>query len=217
MKHPLLGLCILLLLGSTLSHAAPPNWSREALRLTGESASVREASLRRIKNIPRLHSLLRKELRGRRQALALDIIAALKLKAFVPELLRLAEKDCHGFVYHTINTLVTPANQARISKVYQRRLFNPGPQGIGPCQVVLLETLGILGHRLPTKDLETLLTTSSWPEVQGAVLNYARIAVLQDRRDEYVFLVTKALTAKSLQVRTQARFLAQELALKVKP
>jgi hypothetical protein len=188
------------------------DWTRDALRLTGESDSIRNEAIKNLKKEPHLAALLRRQLRGPHRFLALDVIAALKLQALLPDLLRLSESDPSGLSYLAINALMTTASRQQIIAIYRDRLLNPRPpQGEGPSQVLLLDSLALLGEPLPLEKLRTLLITSRWPEVQGAALNYARVAILQDHRFRYIDLIQDARLAKAFQVREQAVILAKEL------
>src|ERR1035437_1654974 len=94
---------------ATESQATEPrssSWSREALRLTGESDAVHNRALTRIRRIPRIQEILRKELIGPQKALALDVISALPMRSLLPDLLELAKKDESGFFYLAANNLI---------------------------------------------------------------------------------------------------------------
>ena len=78
------------------------DWSRDAVRLTGESDYVREQALLRLKKHTNLALILRDQLQGPKQPLALDVVSALNMTELLPNLMQAAEKDENGFVYLAI-------------------------------------------------------------------------------------------------------------------
>lgn len=187
------------------------DWSRDAVRLTGESDYVREQALNRLKKRPDLENILRQQLRGPKQPLALDVISALDMVELLPDLLQVAKKDENGFVYLAINNLMNSENKNKIVSIYEHHLFCPAScQASGPAQVVILDTLSRLGESFSPQQIESLLA-SPWPEVRFSALNYVRTALLKRNQGQYLHLVKQALHGQPLQLREQALYLASEL------
>lgn len=209
-------LAFVFILISVLSGGAadttPSSWTQEAVRMTGESDLVRERALKRLSQWPHLTELLRQELAGPHQALALDVISALSLQELLPDLLKVADKDQTGFIYLCINNLLTSKNRDEIVSLYRQRLLCSGScQASGPAQVVILDTLGRLGETLDSKDLQNFLTSSPWPEVRFAALDYVRLGLLQRKQMEFLPLLKVALQSQPVQLREQALYLISEL------
>jgi len=200
-----------LLIPASTANAAPAetaDWSRLALRLSGESGEVRESILLRLRQMPNLEPSLRAALTGPQKFLALDAISALSLEALLPDLLAMARTDETGSFYNAINTLTTRANERQISQLYRDRLWEREcPEA---AKVVLLDTLGRTQAILDPEKLRSFLA-DPYPEVRSAVLSYARQMLLRGRKDEYLPLETAALAGKPASLRVQAVFLAAEL------
>src|SRR4051812_44074871 len=90
--------------------AGAADWRSSAGRLTGYSETDRESAIVELRKMPRLAASLRAALHGSDKALALDVIAALKLAALLPDLLRASQDDTDGTTYLAIGALLDDGN-----------------------------------------------------------------------------------------------------------
>jgi len=196
------------------------DWTHDAVRLTGESDFVRATALQNLRRIPDLSNVLLREVRGPRQALALDAITALKIHSLLPNLLQLAERDDSGQLCLTIDSLVTEKTLSLVAKIYRERLFcKDHCQAAEPARLVMLEALGRMGEELPTQLLSKVFAQSSY-EVKSAVLRYIRgrlvVAPAADRiktTERYLPIVLAALNTQPYQIRLQSIYLVREFNL----
>lgn len=213
---------ILILLIFTSKEASPkapalltgngPAWALEALRMTGESDAVRERALQRLRKMPGLENLLRQELSGARAGLALDVISALEIRSLLPDLLKSAREDQAGFIYLTLNNLMTSKNRRDLVRFYKKQVLCKFLCQISdPGKVVILETLARLNEELAAEDLQDLYSDSKWPEVQVAILDYVRAAVLKHKKENYASLLKLGLNSEVRQLREQAQAIFNEL------
>jgi hypothetical protein len=180
--------------------------------MTGESDEVRQRALARLDKRPKLKETLQNEITGPKRALALDVISALNYQSLLPDLLKIAGEDETGFVFLTINNLMTDKNRAELVTFYKKQLLCKHLCTLSaPSKVVILETLGRLNEALGVADLQSLYKEATWPEVQGAVLDYARLAVLKFKKNAYAVLLKQGLEAEALQLREQALTAIAEL------
>ncbi len=189
------------------------SWTREALRLSGGSDQTRRQALGQLRQQPHLHELLLKELAGPQRGLALDVISALEMRSFLPTLLEKAQTDESGFIYLTINTLLTMQNRDEVVAIYRQRLFCPPACKTSPAaQVILLDALSFIHEKLPYNDLRLLLLSpGAWPEVKAAVVAYVREQTLEQNDNRYLPLLKIALADPSLQLREQTIYFIAEL------
>lgn len=195
------------------SPASPPAWVRHARRLTGESDAVRSCAIQELKADPKLAEALRAAFATQHRFLALDVIGALKLRSFLPELLKGAEKDESGFFYHCINQISQPADYPEMVRVYKDRLLSRATSIAS--RVALLDSLSRLNAPLEEGELKDLLTDEAY-EVRSAALYYIRHALLRRRSKEYVPLIKKALGDPTYQLRVQALYLISDLPLRLR-
>lgn len=180
--------------------------------MTGESDVVRARALQRLRQMPNLENTLRKELEGPRKELALDTISALGMSSLIPDLLKATREDQSGFVYIALNNLMTSKNLAEMMKFYKKQLLCKFHCKIsGPAQVVIIETLARLNEELDIEDLEYLFTDTKWPEVQAAVLDYARMAILRHNKENYAPLLRLGFHSEIIQLREQAQFIVSAM------
>ena len=191
------------------SARAAANWTRLA-RQVGESEKSRDAALAALRKTPRINQILFKALAGTDRALALDVIVALDIKSFVPELIERSAVDEDGFLILALSSMLDETNENKILSSYQSaltRLSERSPAAI----VAMLEPLGRLGRRLPRATVAALFA-HEWPEVRGAALYYVRLMALEHRKDAGLEHVAGALRERSFQLRAQAVFAAREIA-----
>ena len=204
----------LLGLSLSLGARATATWPQLAERMTGESDQVRERCLSELKAMPHLDQLLKAELREPTQPsrthmyLALDIIAALKLRELLPDLIELSESEPSGYLYQTINTLVTPQNRAAITELYRQRLSGARTQPAA--RMALIDTLARFGAAIEASELEQLLRDSS-VDVRQAALSYARTFLIRGLQPNYLPLVREQLKRGTFLLRVQAVFLLRDL------
>lgn len=188
------------------------DWATEAVRMTGESDQVRERALRRLRKIPDLEATLKKELNGSKKALALDVISALEMRALLPDLLSTALTDETGFVYLTLNNLMTSKNRGELVPFYKKQLLCRFLCATsGPSQVVILETLARLNEEIEVDELEKLFAKTSWPEVQGAIIDYSRYMVTKFKKEKYAVLLKKGLESETVQLQQQTLAVISEI------
>lgn len=180
--------------------------------MTGESDEVRERALRRLRKIPDLENTIKKELNGPKKALALDVISALEMRSLLPDLLGAALNDETGFVYLTLNNLMTSKNRGELVPFYKKQLLCRFMcKTSGPAQVVIIETLARLNEEIEVAELEKLFDKTSWPEVQGAILDYTRYMVTKFKKDSYAVLLKKGLEAETIQLQQQTLSVISEI------
>jgi hypothetical protein len=183
------------------------DWSREALKLTGESDLSRDQALKALRKHPNIKKILKEQLHTSKRALALDVISALHFRNFIPTLLELAPEDEMGAMYLTINTLLTPKNAVKVIASYRNRLKSEThPASLA----VLLDTLGALAVTLPEEQLKAFLKNDSF-EVRSAVVSYLRSLVLRHKKRRYANLLKDVLVTSPYQLRIQAIYFASEL------
>ena len=191
---------------------AAADWSKEAVRMTGESDHIRERALARLAKMPHLREILRQEISGPKKALALDVISALNYQSLLPELRKAASNDETGFVFLTINNLMTNENRFDLVKFYKKQLLCKILCSISePSKIVIIETLARLNEKLSLEELEGLYDESAWPEVKGAILDYVRYATVKHKNKSYAELLKKPFTENNLQLREQALSAISEL------
>ncbi|MGZ3710032.1 MAG: HEAT repeat domain-containing protein, partial [Bdellovibrionota bacterium] len=145
---------------------------------------------------------------GPRRFLAYDVISALKLGALLEDLLSCSERDQSGFAYHAVNALVVAANRERIAAIYLSRAV--ASRTSDASRMVLLDSLGRLGHALKVSDLEKLLRSPS-PELRSAALYHVRHFLVHWSHEDFLPLVGKALLSSDRALRMQALKLVTEL------
>jgi hypothetical protein len=189
------------------------DWAQLAVRLTGESDEIRQEALKLLKKLKTLKAQLRTALWTHQRPLALDVIATLKIKALLPELLKISASDEDGFVYLTINSLIDDKNYKKVVELYLRRLTHPvGKRIPSPAaKIAILDSLGRLRQALEAESVEDMMGTQSEPDIQRAVLSYVRNFLLRKEHPEYWNAVERATRAKSYEVRVQAYFLVSEV------
>ncbi len=185
------------------------SWTNFAVRLTGESDQVRLNSIRKLKSIPQLHTILEKALSGPDKYLAMDVISALKLKEFLPALIQHSTIDENGAFHLAMNTLIDSQNSDDMFQLYSDRLVKE--EGLSViARVVILDTLSRSGILLPENKLRKLMLELPF-EGQSAVLSHARSGLMKRHLKGYLEIVQLALASSFFQLRIQALFLIQEL------
>lgn len=203
---------VLMICFFSLLRANGAPWSRDALRLTGESNFVRGIAIQNLRKTPHITETLLRELRGPQKALALDAITALRLVSLVPRLLEFAVNDESGQAYLTIDSLITPENVTEVLRVYQERLFCrrscfPAPAA---AKIVMLETLGRAQVAVAADDLTRLFEENDY-EVRSAVLRFVRQALLGRENKSYLEIARRAAGSRPIQIRRQAFSLLEEV------
>jgi HEAT repeat protein len=203
-------------LASTASFAtsvSTPAWTRLA-RQVGQTEKTRLSAMKQLRETKDLNSILLKALDTRDRALALDVIANMRLEELVPGLLTRISSDEDGFLVIALNSMLNEKNKNLILNTYMEKLA-PGRPAIysAASLVAMLEPLGRLGIPLPHTTL-TPLFTHDFPEVRMASLSYVRMMTLQHRNRIYVDFITKALQSTPQQLRVQALFLIDEMTKK---
>ncbi len=188
------------------------DWTLEALRLTGESARVRDKAIHKLLKIPHLKKKLHLELKGPHRNLALDVISSLGFEDFLPELLSIAKSESSGIYYLSVNSLITNKNQKIIAGIYRERLVCGKTCGVSPAaEVLLLDTLAQISTPLAFEELKKIFD-GGWYEVKSAVLNYVRVFLLKTPETiAYLPLLTWSLDSPIIQLRWQTIYLLREL------
>lgn len=196
---------------------SPDNWSKWARDLTGESESVRQKSLKRLRAVKNLNQILANEVRApafrngkinTQKLLAFDVIAALKKKELLPLLMNESLRDPTGYTYHTMNTLLTVDNIDEVTRLYYRHLMNfPNSSAV---KIALLDTLGRMGFELSLIELRRL-NREATNEVKSALLSYLREIMILRNQVLYQELLPEFMTADSFEIRIQTLYLYEEL------
>ncbi|MGE0616098.1 MAG: hypothetical protein AB7P04_10695 [Bacteriovoracia bacterium] len=192
--------------------AVAEEWQVLAERLTGESDAARAEVVQALRDVPDLQNLLFRELSGMNRPLALDVIAALGLKEFIPELKARVASDADGLVTLALNTLAAGPAAHELAEFY-RAVLETARTGIylSPVtRVILLDTLGRFGGFVDPAVLQELLVADE-PEVRSAVLYYSRFFWKKSERAELLPLAREALFAPAFQLRLQVLSLLPEL------
>lgn len=181
--------------------ARSEDWKTHARHLTGETE-------RKLRKDPELSTRLVKALDSEDRFLSLDVISALRMRVLLPELLRFSERDSTGYSYHSINTLLEPADYAEVLKLYEARLASGNTSM--PSKLAILDSLTRLPSHLPETELKRLLREET-PEIRSAALYYLRNRLLKNRRKDFLPLLKLALRDPTFQIRAQAEALAREI------
>ncbi len=183
-------------------------WTQDALRLTGESTEIRSGAIYRLKKKPGLKKMMRSELKGPRRELALDVIAALEWRDFVPELLQFAKKDETGISYLTINALLTSKNVTKIFETYRKRLADPDTFSLA--QVIFLDSFGAMGSALNETEIKNLIKSPSF-EVRVAVVDYLGAIRKTNKNFQIARLLKLTLEGSPYQLRLRTIYVVDEL------
>ncbi len=193
------------------------DWVKLALNMTGDSDEISQKAIEQLRAIPKIERLLEKAIQGPYRGLALDSIAALTLTTLSPILLELAAKDEDGFIYQTLNTLLTPENSKTILETYQKRLIDlDSPQRpSGPASLAMIDTLTRLKIPLSFKLMESYLNHEFF-ETRLMTLRNLQIAIEAGsaefpKKNIYLPLLKKAFQGKPYQLRLNALFIWQGL------
>ena len=192
-----------------ISKASPP-WTNYAAKLSGYSEAERRKAILALRPYPHLAEELKRQLLGEEKYLALEVISALGLSSFLPQLKSLSARDENGALYLTINTLVTKENYADISRFYVDRFRKRGPIS-DPALVVILDTLGRFDVALDEAEILEVYADRS-PEVRSAVLYYVRLLGIEKKELVYKKLIKQALADPAFSLRLQALYLLGDLA-----
>lgn len=195
------GFFFFLLMSSGFALAATQSWIRWAHRFTGESDFVRAEAIRQLKNIKGLDNLMKRELWGQNDLLALDVIATIPLPQLREEVIKKAKTDTTGFVYLTLNALITPSNFQEIVRFYVQQLEKKASSPAA--QTVILDTLGRLEWKIDRRLVGRLLKSSS-PEVRSAVLSYLRPMGSHFSSEDQAIWLKDTLRSEPYQLRVQA-------------
>jgi hypothetical protein len=194
-----------------------PEWIFVARRLTGESDKVRSKSLIWLRSSKTLKFSLNNELQrptvsdGRittSHFLAFDVITALQLFDFVPQLISTSLADETGFTYHTLNTLFNSENAEHIVQFYKKQLF--AESSSVPAKMAVLDSLSRMGVELTVAQLLALKLNPSI-ELKSTVLNYIREMSIVKNKFFYNDLLAEFLRESSYEIKMQSLFILKEL------
>ena len=184
------------------------NWTDRARRLTGESDRVRAEEIAGLRTMPGIEDALRKALGTRDQFLAFDVIVALGLNVFVPDLMEFSERDPTGYAYHALNAVALGADRAKVLALYRRRIRN---RDLAPvAKMTLLDSLARTAEEISTSDLERLLADRV-PEVRMSAIGYLRNLILRSARAGDVKLLAERLGDPADRLRLQALSIFEEI------
>ncbi len=188
-----------------------PAWVTHARRLSGETDSVRNHSIRTLKTTPQLETILREALTSPRRYLALDVISTLKLKNLAPDLIKLSEHDETGTYYLALNSLIHASDENQFKELYAKRLLSGESPAVA--RMILLDTLSRMQFRLTPRQLRELLIKDDSPEVRSSALSYLRDTLLKPAYDDFIPLLRELLELKKIspQLKMQTLFLASEI------
>jgi len=183
-------------------------WTDHARRFTGESARVREKSIKALKADPNLERKLRSAYGTNDHFLALDVISVLRLRSLLPFLRDASIRDRTGFSYHVMNSLLTKKELPAYRDLYLERLANP--KSSPAAKMAILDSLPRFRAEVPVSRLVAIFRDPS-PEVRGSALAFARHQVLSERRPEYIEILKPAIEDDAFQVRLQALYFLGEI------
>jgi len=183
-----------------------PSWQTLA-RKVGQSEEGREAAIQALRRLPTLSADLHRALTSSDRPLALEVIGALELRNFLPDLVDLIPADSDGFTALAVNGLMTDKTSPEILRTYSSLLTRSLP---APVTVALLEPMARKKVSLPRSTLEKLANAQS-PDVRSALLYYLRIMALRYSVSSDLDLVTDMIRAPEGQLRLQAISVSAEL------
>ena len=188
---------------------ASQSWTNYASKLSGYPEADRRKAILGLRSYPHLAEELKRQLTGEEKYLALEVISALRLSSFLPQLVSLSPQDENGSLYLTINTLITKENYSEISRFYVAKFRNR--TGISDAAlVVILDTLGRFNWELEEPELLDVFTAHS-PEVRSAVLYYVRLLGIERQKIVFEKLIKKALGDQAFSIRLQALYYLTDL------
>ena len=197
------------LLAFSSAHAADPDWTKLARRLTGEGEGVRAQTIAKLRKVPELEAALKQALSADRPFLALDVIVALNLRTLWSEVIHASEKDRSGFSYLALDALVDDPHEPGLAKLYKERLVSKDTSAAS--KVVILDSLLRMSERLAPENLAPLLLDDPSPEVKSAALYYARSFLIRHDKG-YLPMFQHFKEGKlSKQLKAQSDSLANEL------
>ncbi len=208
-SHGLLAIFLLLpLFSEGARRPAALLWTSHAMRFTGESEMVRQAAIAALRAMPDLKQKLFKALGTRDHFLALDVITALQMKDLVPELLVDAERDQTGYIYHTLNTLIQPKDEKRITGVYLDRL--DAGKAMPAAKIAMLDALARMGAALGAERISRYLKDES-PEVRSSALSLLRMELIRRGLQRDLSLIEIPIRDTTFQMRMQTLYLISEI------
>ena len=187
------------------------SWVNYALRLTGESLSVRRRAIRKLRRYPNLKKELVEGFNGENMALALDVVSALRLRSLDKKLLELSKFDVEGFMIVTLNSLIDVSNGKIILNTYKKRLEGGGWKKFSPAAVsAMMIPLSRFGLSFKYKDLEAMLFEGEH-ELQKTTLSVLRTFLLKHGRISLTPLLKQVNRLIVPELRVQSYFLLSEL------
>lgn len=192
----------------SVAFAGPAQWTDHARRFTGESQNIRSQAISELRKDPQLREKLKRALGTKDHFLALDVISALRMREMLPTLMQAAGKDPSGYVYHAINSLLTPADHAMIVRVYLQRLEKGSESAAS--RVALIDSLARLRVKLDFDFIERLASDHD-PDIRSAAVSLARSQVRKLGRKQCVRILMNAVQDAVFQVRLQAIYALSEL------
>jgi hypothetical protein len=201
---------LLALFGLSCGRAfAKPQWETLAARLSAESEQSTRATVARLRAWSGLESTLREALATEKRFLAFDVITALHLENLRPDLERIGEREESGLAYSALNSLLNSGNRGQIVALYLRRVEAAATPPAA--RMVLLDSLGRLGERIPPAVLARLLENGT-PEEKSATLHFLRSRLRAGDRS-VLSLMPPLFRAKPYQLRVQLAFMVGEFGL----
>ena len=188
------------------------SWAKLALSLTGESPEIEMLAKRKLKQMPDLARILRKELGGPYTPLALDVIGTLELKDFFNDLLVLSERDEDGFITQTLNMLLDEKNLDQLIKTYLDRLSQDESSVYysGPAKASMIDTLDRLQVEFSSKLYKKLFDDSNF-EVRMMTFHHLRNALMRSQNPNLLPALKTAMMQAPQQLRISAIHLVGEL------
>jgi hypothetical protein len=196
-------LLFILCLWLSWPHAAfAGTWQSEAIQLTGEDISARQAAATKLKKLPGLDKKLAKALSGSDRALALITIKVLDRSSTTPALLKAAKStpdDWHLLL--TLNSVAPQAANKNDVAAFYRQILGDKTLG-SAAEMAVLAGLRSLGEKVSAAKLEELFSASSF-DVRQEALNSAGPEWLNGSAG-YGDLLRKALSQNPYQLRLSA-------------
>jgi len=191
------------------SQTLAKDWSYWA-RHVGPAEKKRTKAIQNLKTIPNLDQILLDKIGSSQQGLALDVISALEKRDLLYPLMDKILIEPSGFLVLTLNSLMTKDNRNQVLEIYFELMAKDFLQ-LSPANLVaMIEPFGRLGSKLPKPILEKY-SQHTFPEVQSALLSYARQMIFEHRQVAYHQVFKKLKDTADYQLQIQIKSYMEEV------
>lgn len=187
----------------SISAEHAPRFLQYVQGLSSESESAQFEAMQGLQKIPDLDSELRDSLNTRDRSKALKVIRTLNRTALTDAVLTISKKKPETDCLLTLRVLYNPQTSEKIAQFCEDQLtaitISTSPGGTLSC----LEILAEAKKPLPLKRAEILLNDKSY-EVRIATASYAGKMITTGNQEDYLGIISKALTLSPYQLRLEA-------------